>query len=642
MAEINPVPAALPGPSQPSTSRSRKKHTLQFKAKVIKDYLEGNLGVNAAARKHGLRESTLRTFIKNKDQILKAVKAFGTLSDASTRLNSASLPLILMEKYLCAYISRRSSENIPVSMGEMQSKALQLYAIAARKCGKCPDGFKASRGWVKSFTKRKKLHNIRYSGERASSDVAAATEYPDTLAAIIEEGGYTRDTIFNCDETGLQWKVMPRSTYLPQDERQARGLKKDKSHLTILLCLNASGSCRMKPFVVGKAARPRCYTSTADLDRSGVYWRRGGSAQKASSWMSSSLAFDWLDNCFVPDARRHCRRIGVPFRVLLLLDNATCHPRSLVGRHPAVRVEFLPANTTSLLQPLDQEIISSTKAIYQMRVYRQLAAATDTGEEAQQLEEEKNTSSNTSSEEDVTDDDHMDNTAASTAARASTEATASTATVSTPLPEDVTGRQVVTLREFWKRYNVKHALNNFVAAWKQLSDANINHAWRPIAPQLCQGTEAPVSTTSLAEEVAALARTIPGSSRVTAAEVMEAAAAEIPSQLEDIVDDVEATEKLEDETAAAQQQQKGEGGRKSTVNTGNLAKLLGCLEQARELVYEMDKNNDRVMRFLSSLDDASAVYEPIHRELAQKSRQALISAYFSKVRRQLVKCKVIM
>ena len=38
--------------------------------------------------------------------------------------------------------------------------------------------------------------------------------------------------------------------------------------------------------------------------------------------------------------------------------------------------------------------------------------------------------------------------------------------------------------------------------------------------------------------------------------------------------------------------------------------------------------------FLSFLDGASAVYEPIHRELAQKSRQALISAYFSKVRRQ--------
>ena len=31
---------------------------------------------------------------------------------------------------------------------------------------------------------------------------------------------------------------------------------------------------------------------------------------------------------------------------------------------------------------------------------------------------------------------------------------------------------------------------------------------------------------------------------------------------------------------------------KPTVNICNLAKLLGFLEQAREFVYEMDKNND--------------------------------------------------
>ena len=95
--------------------------------------------------------------------------------------------------------------------------------------------------------------------------------------------------------------------------------------------------------------------------------------------MSASLAFDWFDNCFVPDARKHCRKLGVPFRVLLLLDNAPCHPKSLVSRHPNVRVEFLPANTTSLLQPLDQELISSAKVYYQMRVYKQLVVATDSG-----------------------------------------------------------------------------------------------------------------------------------------------------------------------------------------------------------------------------------------------------------------------
>ena len=88
----------------------------------------------------------------------------------------------------------------------------------------------------------------------------------------------------------------------------------------------------------------------------------------------------------------------MPLHVLLLLDNATCHPKSLVSRHPNVRVEFLPANTTSLMQPLDQEVISSAKVYYQMRVYRQLVVATDSGVECQRLEEEVSSSSSSSSE----------------------------------------------------------------------------------------------------------------------------------------------------------------------------------------------------------------------------------------------------
>ena len=62
----------------------------------------------------------------------------------------------------------------------------------------------------------------------------------------------------------------------------------------------------------------------------------------------------------------------------------------------------------------------------------------------------------------------------------------------------------------------------------------------------------------------------------------------------------------------------------------NLAKLLGLIEQAKQLAQDIDPNNDRLLRFLSQITIASEVYEPLHRELAQKSRQALISAYFLK------------
>ena len=59
---------------------------------------------------------------------------------------------------------------------------------------------------------------------------------------------------------------------------------------------------------------------------------------------------------------------GLPFKVLLVLDNAPGHNQDL--QHENVEVVFLPPNTTSLLQPLDQGIISILKVLYIKKSFR--------------------------------------------------------------------------------------------------------------------------------------------------------------------------------------------------------------------------------------------------------------------------------
>ena len=70
---------------------------------------------------------------------------------------------------------------------------------------------------------------------------------------------------------------------------------------------------------------------------------------------------------FISGVKKFLTENNKAFKKLLLLDNVGSHDESLKTLHPDVEVEFLPANTTSLLQPMDQSVIPTFKTHYSRR-----------------------------------------------------------------------------------------------------------------------------------------------------------------------------------------------------------------------------------------------------------------------------------
>ncbi|XP_068232090.1 tigger transposable element-derived protein 1-like [Palaemon carinicauda] len=218
----------------------------------------------------------------------------------------------------------------------------------------------------KTIEFKKELLMKYESGVRVSDLAKEFSMANSTISKILknkddQRRGISSPPIFNCDETGLVWKKMPRRTYITQEEKSMPGYIPTKDRFTLLLCGNASGDCKIKPLLIYHSENPRAFKANNIMkSKLPVMWR-----SNTKAWLTRQYFTEWVHEVFAPAVKRNLEEKKLLLCYLLVMDNAPAlHPGledDLTDEFDFIKIKFLPPNTTPLLQPMNQQIITNLR-----------------------------------------------------------------------------------------------------------------------------------------------------------------------------------------------------------------------------------------------------------------------------------------
>ena len=166
------------------------------------------------------------------------------------------------------------------------------------------------------------------------------------------------------DDSGCFFKALLDKVLLEKG-KQARCGKKSKQRLNAAFFVNAAGEKVDQPIAIWKSKLPRCFKKFQDRSRpANVHY-----FSNLKSWTTSEVMEAVL-------ARFNRKLVFQDRKVIIFLDNAMCHPESMIGQFLQIKIIFLPKNTTSRLQPLDVGIIQNFKVKNQKMLVKYLLART--------------------------------------------------------------------------------------------------------------------------------------------------------------------------------------------------------------------------------------------------------------------------
>ena len=328
-----------------STKTKRKLKTLSYKEKYeIIQFVDANPSMKRTdiAEKFGIARPTLYDLLeKNRQKIIDTIEKGETVAT---------------KKGTVKRIKHVSFEDVDSALLKWFHQVLakpeirvhgEMLLLKARKfAGEFghKDADKIDDNWIDRFKARYDIGRVLKAGESGGVNTEIVAEWKQgKLKDICKR--YNPKDIFNADETGLFYLMLPENT-LGFKGQSHHGKKESRVRITLLVASNMDGSEKLPMYAIGKSKKPRAFKHVRSLPL--PY-----SANK-KAWMTSTLFDEWM--------RKLDRKMGGESRkICMVVDNCTAHP---AYNYENIELVFLPPGTTSHTQPMDAGVIKNFKFHY--------------------------------------------------------------------------------------------------------------------------------------------------------------------------------------------------------------------------------------------------------------------------------------
>jgi len=300
-------------------------------------------------------QKNISIWVKNEDRMRGEV-ARGGAKGATRRIREVKFPEL--EAALTLWVEGREALLQPITGPLIVAKAERLRDVLNLPI----DGIKFSHGWIDEFKRRHALHHYQNHGEAGSVNLTSVKE--ERMRMRHELQGWDLNDVFNADETSFFWKSIQNNGL---STRGLPGRKLDKTRMSVLVMMNATGTEKIRLLFIATAKKLRCFGKKEGRELGLWYF------YNKKAWMTGEVFANAMEelNARMKETNR---------KILLLLDNFSGHKwrNEMITN---IKVIFFSPNLTPFVQPADAGIIRCLKAIFRKLILRRSLDREDAGED---------------------------------------------------------------------------------------------------------------------------------------------------------------------------------------------------------------------------------------------------------------------